>query len=152
MGDPLTPEQRSAHMARIRGKDTKPELAVRQLLHGMGYRFRLHRRDLPGRPDLSFPSRRKVIYVHGCFWHHHAGCALGHMPATRPEYWAEKFSRNQARDARNLSEIRALSWEALVVWECEVARPAALAERLTGFLGPPGRAAREPGAPTDLDS
>jgi DNA mismatch endonuclease (patch repair protein) len=151
MGDQLTPEQRSAHMARIGGKNTKPELVVRRLLHRLGYRFRLHRRDLPGRPDLPFPSRRKLIYVHGCFWHQHTGCVIRHLPATRPDYWAEKFARNRARDERNLAEACALGWEALVVWECEIAAQATLAASLSTFLGPPGSNLPAPGAPKGND-
>jgi DNA (cytosine-5)-methyltransferase 1 len=122
-------------MARIRGKDTKPELVVRRLLHGMGYRYRLHRPDLPGRPDLVFPSRQKVIYVHGCFWHQHPGCKLSHVPTTRRGYWAAKFKRNRARDERDLAEVQALGWESLTVWECEVSDGPGLIARLRNFLG-----------------
>ena len=102
-------------MSRIRGKDTKPEIAVRRLAHAMGYRFRLHRRDLPGSPDLVFPGRRKVIFVHGCYWHGH-GCGMAHVSKTRPAYWARKIERNQARDASNLGSLRDLDWDALVIW------------------------------------
>ncbi|MFO1028470.1 MAG: very short patch repair endonuclease [Acetobacteraceae bacterium] len=145
MADPLTPQQRSAHMARIGAKNTRPELFVRRLLHGFGYRYRLYRRDLPGRPDIAFPARRKVIYVHGCFWHQHQSCTISHVPATRSDYWAEKFARTRARDARNISQLSSLGWEALVVWECELAATAVLTHRLTSFLGPPSFA---PGAAT----
>src|SRR5262245_30962610 len=103
MADPLSPEMRSAFMARIRGVDTQPELVVRRLLHGMGYRYRLHYSKLPGRPDLAFPSRRKVIFVHGCFWHSHEQCEFARVPKTRPDYWLAKFERNKARDADNVA-------------------------------------------------
>ena len=148
MADTLTPEQRSAHMARIGAKDTGPELVVRRLLHSLGYRYRLHRRNLPGRPDLAFLARRKVIYVHGCFWHQHSDCSISHIPGTRSDYWASKFARNRARDARNLDALCALGWEALVVWECEVSALGPLAARLTNFLGNPSCG---PGATTATD-
>lgn len=121
-------------MARIGSKDTKPELRVRKLLHGMGYRYRLHRRDLPGTPDICFPSRRKVVFVHGCFWHRHDGCKRSTTPSTRKSYWEQKFDRNVVRDRRNLTDLAQLGWQALVVWECETADLPALAERLRKFL------------------
>ena len=129
-------------MALIRGKDTKPELTVRKLLHGLGYRYQLHRRDLPGKPDLTFPSRRKIIYVHGCFWHQHPGCPVAHTPVARRDFWLEKFRRNTERDAQNLTKVQALGWQAFVVWECETRDKAALERALTAFLGPPGRSKR----------
>lgn len=125
-------------MALIRGADTKPEIRVRQTLHRLGYRFRLHRRDLPGRPDVAFPGRRKVIFVHGCFWHHHGGCKVGHLPRSRTEYWVDKFARNRERDTNNLAAIADLGWDAEVVWECEVKDLVSLEGRLIQFLGPPG--------------
>lgn len=152
MDDILTPAGRSARMALIRGKDTKPELTVRRLLHRLGYRFRLHRRDLPGRPDLTFPGRRKVIYVHGCFWHHHSGCKAGHLPSSRQEYWGPKFQRNVERDAKNLNEIAILGWQPFVVWECQTRNGHALAASLSAFLGPPGKGKNKPGATTRSDS
>ena len=107
-------------MALIRKRDTKPELVVRRMVHRMGYRFRLHRRDLPGTPDLVFPARRKVILVHGCFWHRH-DCPLGSKaPRARPEYWIPKLERNRQRDVVTLESLAALGWTALVIWECEV--------------------------------
>lgn len=142
MPDIMSPAERSARMALIRGKDTKPELIVRKLLHGLGYRYQLHRRDLPGKPDLTFPSRQKIIYVHGCFWHQHAGCSVAHIPAARRDFWLEKFRRNTERDAQNLTNVQALGWQALVVWECETRDKAALERTLTSFLGPPGRSKR----------
>lgn len=132
---------RRRNMQAIRGTDTKPEMAVRRLLHGKGYRYRLHRRDLPGKPDLVFPARRKIIEVRGCFWHRHSGCRSASTPATRSDYWQTKFATNVARDERNLAALRAAGWSVLVVWECEVANPS-LARRLTGFLGPPGQQTR----------
>jgi len=121
-------------MARIRKKDTKGELVVRRLAHRLGYRFRLHRRDLPGTPDLVFVSRRKAIFVHGCFWHRH-GCRLaGRVPRTRREYWGPKLDRNVERDRAAEAALLALGWRALTIWECEVGDPVALAHRLRTFL------------------
>jgi len=134
MADVLTPEQRRRCMAAIRGKDTKPEKIVRSLAHRMGYRFRLHRKDLPGRPDLVFPCRRKVIFVHGCFWHQHPGCRFASRPATRPEFWAKKLSGNRARDRRVQAELRRQGWKVLVVWECQTRNLLNLESRLRRFL------------------
>lgn len=134
MVDVFTPVQRSAVMARIRGKNTKPEIAVRQMLHAMGYRFRLHRRDLPGTPDIVLPGRRKAIFVHGCFWHGHPGCRFATRPATRPEFWAEKIGRNQKRDRIAVARLRSLGWSVATVWECSLRRPERVAARLHRFL------------------
>ena len=124
-------------MSRIRGKDTKPEIKVRRLAHGLGYRFRLHRRDLPGSPDLAFLSRRKVIFVHGCFWHRH-DCLTGQrVMVTRVAYWEAKFRRTKARDKRKEAELRHLGWDILVLWECQLRDERALAARLRDYLGPP---------------
>jgi DNA mismatch endonuclease (patch repair protein) len=142
MMDRLTPAQRSAHMARIRRADTKPERIVRRLLHRLGYRFRVQQKGVPGRPDVAFPGRRKAIMVHGCFWHQHPGCRLAHVPTTRSEFWQAKFARNKERDARLESEAEALGWEVLVVWECETREEASLADRLEQFIGPPKLAPR----------
>lgn len=132
--DVFTPEQRSAVMARVKGKDTKPELKLRRLAHAMGYRFRLHRKDLPGSPDLVFPGRRKVIFVHGCFWHGHE-CARGaRQPKQNAEYWAAKIARNRARDAAAQEALRAQGWRVGVFWECEMKDLEALAARLKAFL------------------
>jgi DNA mismatch endonuclease, patch repair protein len=122
MADILTPEQRRLNMSRIRGRDTKPEMLLRRGLHARGIRFRLHRKDLPGRPDLVFPSRRAAIFVHGCFWHGH-GCAMFKLPETRTEFWAAKIKGNQERDARALQELPAAGWRTLVVWECDLRGP-----------------------------
>lgn len=132
-------------MARIRGRDTKPEMLVRRLVHRMGYRFRLHRRDLPGSPDLTFPSRRKVIFVHGCFWHLHPDerCKLARMPKSRLDYWEPKLEGNKRRDRDNLARLTELGWDPLVIWECQLRDVESLEARIVGFLGRPGR--REPG-------
>lgn len=124
-------------MARIRSTNTKPELIVRQLLHRMGYRFRIHHRDLPGSPDIVFTKRKRAIFVHGCFWHQHDGCKAAHIPETGKDYWTAKFDRNKARDLRKETDIRALGWTPIIVWECETRNPNVLGERLQQLLGPP---------------
>ena len=125
---------RSERMARIRKVDTKPELVVRQLLHALGFRFRLHRRNLPGNPDIVFPGRKKVILVHGCFWHRHTCPSGKKVPAANPDYWIPKLQRNQARDVPNLSRLHALGWTTLILWECELGNSDVLAARLIRFL------------------
>ncbi len=132
--DTLTPAERSARMALVRAKDTKPELLVRRLVHGMGYRYRLHRRDLPGTPDLVFPGRGKVIFIHGCFWHRHAGCALARLPKSRGDFWLPKLTANAERDARNVRALRRLGWGVLTIWECQLGESATLANRIRRFL------------------
>jgi DNA mismatch endonuclease (patch repair protein) len=133
--DVFTPEKRSAVMARVKGKDTKPELKLRRLAHALGYRFRLHRKDLPGSPDLVFPKRRAVIFVHGCFWHGH-DCARGaRQPKQNANYWTAKIARNRARDAQAQAALRDKGWRVDVVWECEMKDVDALASRLKRFLG-----------------
>lgn len=117
-----------------KSKDTKPELIVRQLLRQAGYGYRLHRKDLPGRPDIAFVGRRKAIFVHGCFWHQHEGCKRASKPKSRMDYWQPKLARNQLRDHANRSALIERGWSVLVVWECETKHPAALAERLQAFL------------------
>lgn len=116
----MSPSQRSAHMAKIRSGDTKPELRLRRLLHHQGYRYRLHDRKLPGRPDLVFSGRRKVIFVHGCFWHGHDCPAGTRLPKSNTEFWAEKRRNNRRRDATQLEQLHALGWSVLIVWECEM--------------------------------
>lgn len=134
---PLTLTER---MARIRKVDTKPELIVRGLVHALGYRYRLHRADLPGTPDLVFAGRRKVIFVHGCFWHRH-DCRDGRkLPRGKREYWQPKLACNAARDQRHLADLKALEWETLVIWECELRDLAPVRDMLNRFLGPPGSA------------
>lgn len=135
--DTLSPEERSERMSRVRGSDTKPELAVRRLIHSLGYRYRLHDRSLPGRPDIVFPKRRKVIFVHGCFWHRHPNCKLARLPKSRREFWIPKLEANAKRDAQHLARLAAMGWQAMVVWECEVRGDSGLSERITLFLGPP---------------
>ena len=132
--DPLTADQRSELMSRIRSKDTKPEMRVRRLVHGMGCRYRLHAKELPGRPDLVFRPRRKVIFVHGCFWHRHDGCARATTPKKRTSYWEDKFHKNIVRDRRNLLDLAELGWDAIVVWECETRDLDRLAAQLARFL------------------
>lgn len=132
-GEPIDPK-RSALMGRVRGKNSKPEMVVRRLTHSLGYRFRLHCRNLPGTPDLVFPRLRKVIFVHGCFWHRHRGCYRTTTPKTRAGYWASKFERNIERDALKERQLRASGWDVLVVWECETFDSDVLADRLTAFF------------------
>lgn len=136
MFDRMTPADRSAHMGKIRRMNTKPERIVRSLLHGLGYRFRLQWKAAPGRPDIAFPGRRKIIFIHGCFWHQHEGCKFAHVPRTRETFWAEKFRRNKERDSRLEKLAAEKGWDILVVWECEMAARDALVTRLRKFLGP----------------
>lgn len=124
-------------MRSVRQKKTKPEMAVRSALHGLGYRFRANARGLPGSPDLAFTARRKAIFVHGCFWHRHPGCRLASMPKTRVGFWEEKFARNVERDARKVADLEAKGWKALTVWECQTRDMEGLMSELIGFLGPP---------------
>ena len=135
MVDNLSPEERSRLMSRVRGKNTKPEMIVRQLAHRLGFRFRLHRRDLPGSPDLVFPGRKKVIFVHGCYWHRH-NCKKATTPKTNVDFWNKKFDDNIMRDNKNLSDLAELGWETMVVWQCEAEKPDNLADRLIEFLEP----------------
>jgi DNA mismatch endonuclease, patch repair protein len=130
--DTLTPLERSERMSRVRFKDTKPEWAVRRLLWALGYRYRLHGRDLPGRPDIIFPRFKKVVFIHGCFWHRHPKC--GRMPKSRLEFWAPKLRGNRARDLRNQRALKKLGWEYLVVWECELKDLDSLGLRMIEFL------------------
>jgi len=131
--DTFSPEQRSAVMRKVRGKNTKPELTVRRLLHALGYRYRLHVRDLPGQPDLVFPSRKKVVFVNGCYWHGHH-CEAATLPASNRAYWRAKQQRNAARDARNARTLRRAGWGALTVWECQMKNLERLRARLVRFL------------------
>lgn len=137
MADKLTPAARSANMSRIRSKNTKPELAVRRLLSKLGYRYRLHRRDLPGKPDLVFSARRKVVLVHGCFWHGHDAddCPDRRAVKSNTAYWGSKIEGNIARDQRNSIELSRLGWSSLTLWECELRNETTVANRLTAFLG-----------------
>lgn len=132
--DTITPARRSAVMARIRGRDTKPEMTVRRLVHAMGYRFRLHRSELPGSPDLVFSPRRKIVFVHGCYWHRHPGCRFAYSPKSNVEFWTRKFDSNIARDQRVEEELEHLGWNVLTIWECEVSDKERLRARLADFL------------------
>jgi DNA mismatch endonuclease (patch repair protein) len=132
----MTPDElRSRTMRAVKSKSTKPEMAIRRLTHALGFRFRLHRKDLPGSPDLVFPARRKVIFVHGCFWHGH-DCPRGaRVPKTNRLYWLAKIACNKARDGKSLALLAKLGWEALTIWECELQKPSAISSRISQFLG-----------------
>jgi len=147
MTDRISPAQRSAQMSRIRGTNTKPELLVRRILHRSGYRYLLHAASFPGRPDLVFKSRKKVIFVHGCFWHQHSGCSDATLPKSRTRFWREKLRRNVERDEEQRRALIAMGWDVLVLWECELADPS-LSRRLTRFLGPPAVPSHAIGAST----
>lgn len=135
--DTLTPEQRSERMSRIRAKDSKPEMIVRRLVHGLGLRYRLHRKDLPGKPDLVLSRHRTVIFVHGCFWHRHhdPACTLARMPKSRLDFWEPKLEANRLRDIRTKEALEALGWRVLVIWECEVKDPFRISGIVREFLG-----------------
>ncbi len=132
----MTPAERSVRMGLIRSRDTAPEIAVRRLVHGMGYRYRLHGKGLPGRPDLVFKSKRKVIFVHGCFWHQHSdpACKNTRQPKSNTGYWAGKLQLNIARDLEHEKALTSESWKVLTVWECELTNEPAIIKRLTRFL------------------
>lgn len=132
-GEPVDPK-RSALMARVKDKDSKPEIVVRRLAHRLGYRFLLHCRNLPGTPDLVFPRLRKIIFVHGCFWHRHRGCYRTTTPKTRKAFWADKFKSNIKRDKVKQRQLEALGWDVMVLWECETFDLDNLSERLTAFF------------------
>lgn len=135
MADVFDPEKRSWIMSRVKNRNTKPEIAVRSMIHRMGYRFRLHSPKLPGHPDIVLPRHRKAVFVHGCFWHGHQGCARGKRPATNRRFWNQKISATRERDRQALADLKSLDWEPLVVWECEIRDAEALAEKLERFLG-----------------
>jgi DNA mismatch endonuclease (patch repair protein) len=136
--DTLTPADRSRRMGKIRGKGMKPELAIRRLVHGLGYRYRLHDRCLPGQPDMVFAPRRAVIFVHGCFWHRHPdpACPLARLPKSRLEFWLPKLDANRARDVAVLDALQRTGWRALTIWECELRDLDAITRRVVAFLGP----------------
>lgn len=133
MTDVFSKEKRSEIMSRVRGKDSSTERLVRSVAHGLGYRFRLHRKDLPGTPDLVFPRLHKVIFVHGCFWHGHR-CPRGKLPSTQPEFWQEKIAANARRDSRAEIELKTQGWGVLIVWQCETRDREALRRRIDEFL------------------
>lgn len=132
--DRIPPEKRRALMSKIKGVNTAPEMIVRRLAFSMGYRYRLHGKNLPGRPDLVFPGRKSVVFVHGCFWHQHKGCKKATMPQTRTEFWSKKLNRNVERDVEVLNALTKLGWRVLTIWECETKEPEQLAKRLSEFL------------------
>jgi DNA mismatch endonuclease (patch repair protein) len=133
MVDTRTADQRRRIMQSVKTQDTGPEWLVRRLLHAKGYRFRLHAKHLPGRPDIVFPSRKKAIFVHGCYWHGHK-CSKGQLPKSRLDYWGPKIEANRERDARKSSELKALGWGTLTVWQCQTKNPQKLERRLIAFL------------------
>jgi DNA mismatch endonuclease (patch repair protein) len=132
--DIVSPARRSEIMRRIPGKGTKPEIAVRKVAHRLGYRFRLHRRDLPGSPDLVFPRRKVALFVHGCFWHRHAACRFAYTPKSNIEFWQTKLKKNVARDARAQEELKWLGWRVAIIWECETADFISLGLKLRNIL------------------
>lgn len=146
--DRLTPARRSANMRAIRSKGTKPELVVRRLLHSLGYRYRVHRKDLPGKPDLAFIGRRKAVFVHGCFWHQHAGCREGRRPGSNQSYWEPKLARNVERDRMANEALEEQGWDVLTIWECEIADPVELRARLVQFMERVGNSSTKAG-PSD---
>lgn len=133
-----TPQQRSRIMRAVRGSDTAPEMTVRRLVHRLGYRFRLHRKDLPGTPDLVFPRLHKVIFVHGCFWHGHPCVRGARVPTRNRNYWITKIARNKERDKRSRSALKRLGWSSLAIWECELKRPQRISAHIMKFLEPLG--------------
>ncbi|WP_432471793.1 very short patch repair endonuclease [Amphritea sp. HPY] len=130
----ITDDVRRRIMQANKSKDTKPELDIRRMLHAMGARFRLHRKDLPGKPDIVLPGRKLCIFVNGCFWHQHQGCYLASKPKTNSKYWSEKFKANKLRDKRNEHDLRDMGWRVEVIWECELDNPAKLQNRLEKLL------------------
>ena len=136
MSDTVSPKRRSEIMANIRSQGMKPEMVVRRLVHSMGYRYRLHQQNLPGKPDLVFSSRRKAIFVHGCFWHQHTvpGCKIARTPRSNTDYWLPKLSRNVERDVEHQANLRELGWEVLTIWECETKEDDHLMQKINNFL------------------
>lgn len=132
--DFLSPKKRSVLMSRVRGKDTSPELIVRRIVRRLGYRFRTYHPSLPSKPDLVFPTKQKVILVHGCFWHRHTGCKKASMPKTRVGFWRNKFEHNRRRDRKKMRELRRRGWQALILWECETQAPDKLRKRIHEYL------------------
>ena len=134
MTDTLSPSERSERMSRIKSKNSTPEVKLRRLIHGMGFRYRLHKKGLPGKPDLVFKSRRAIVFMHGCFWHRHGNCHLARLPKSRVEFWEKKLESNRIRDKRNLVLLRELGWESLVVWECELTETEKVRGKIQRFL------------------
>jgi DNA mismatch endonuclease, patch repair protein len=135
--DRISARSRSDNMSRIRSKNTSPELLVRRELYALGFRFRLHCSDLPGKPDLIFRSRKKVIFIHGCFWHRHPHCVDGRLPKTNAQYWGPKLKRNVVRDSESQAKLRSLGWRVFTVWECELKDLGHVTKALKQFLGRP---------------
>jgi DNA mismatch endonuclease, patch repair protein len=138
--DTISPEQRSLLMGRIRSKDTRPERVVRSMLHMMGYRFRLHRKDLPGKPDIVLPRHRKIVLVHGCFWHGHT-CQLASKPKSNRGYWRPKIAINRARDRRNRTSLKRAGWQVLELWECDIRGGRTIQQKLQRFMTEPNQSA-----------
>ena len=132
--DRLSPDRRSRLMSRIKSQNTGPELAIRRLIFGMGFRYRLHDKRLPGKPDIVFPGRRKVVFVNGCFWHGHMDCRYARLPKSRIDFWQRKRASNLARDRNNIAELEAEGWKVLVVWQCELKNPEFLGSKLYDFI------------------
>lgn len=133
--DTLSPSERSERMSRVRSKDTKPELTIRRLIHSLGYRYRLHATQLPGKPDLVFAARRKVIFVHGCFWHRHGSrCHLTRLPKSKLDFWRPKLEQNKKRDEKNIRKLHNCGWKSLVIWECQLKNGSNLTARIKNFL------------------
>jgi len=133
--DTISSERRSANMRAVQSRDTQPEISVRKIVHELGYRFRLHRKDLPGKPDVVFIGKRMAIFVHGCFWHQHRGCKRATMPQSNVAFWQSKLARTVERDAEHMRSLKANGWKALIVWECETKNKLKLTKRLKRFLG-----------------
>lgn len=134
MVDSVSPARRSEIMGRVRSRDTVPEMLVRRLTHALGYRYRLHGKDLPGKPDLVFRSRRKVIFVHGCFWHRHPGCALARLPKSKEDFWSPKLEANRQRDLKTENALQVKGWTVLTIWECELGDIDKLKNKIKEFL------------------
>ena len=136
MADTLTRVERSERMGRIQNKDTKPEMRIRKIVHGMGYRYRLHKANLPGKPDLVFAGRRKVIFVHGCFWHRHPdpSCSLARLPKSKLDFWIPKLEANRQRDEANVRKLEQAGWDVLTIWECQLRNEKELKIRIQVFL------------------
>jgi DNA mismatch endonuclease (patch repair protein) len=133
--DTLSRVERSKRMSLVRSTDTKPELLVRTIAHKSGYRYRLHVSKLPGKPDLVFPRLRKIVFIHGCFWHRHHACALARLPKSRLDFWVPKLTQNHERDLKNIAKLRRAGWRVKVIWECEISKIDRLEKRLRAFLG-----------------
>jgi len=137
--DNISASRRSWNMAQVKGKDTTPERQVRSILHSLGFRFRLHRRDLPGTPDIVLPKWKTIIFVHGCFWHRHPGCKKASIPTSNAAFWTAKFRRNKLRDKANVKRLTNLGWRVIIIWECELRQPGLVKRRLSDLKSHPTR-------------